>query len=184
MIRVAVITDIHGDLDALQQVLAAIGSAGINKIWCVGDIIGLGATAPSEVVDVVRDRCAVTLAGNHDRWVTGQLSLSMLPLPRQRAELQSQNHGLSDEQLAWLAALPGHTRDQDVEMWHGSAQDPFVGTFPGLREQDATNSAHASRTSHLATRGRPPESSSSSVHMMLARVSELPEGVRGSASAV
>lgn len=51
----------------------------------------------------------------------------MLPLPRQRAQLQSQNHVLSGEQLAWLAALPGHTRDHDVEMWHGSAQDPVTG---------------------------------------------------------
>ena len=86
--RVAVISDIHGDLDALRQVLTAIDRAATEQIWCVGDLVGLGATAPAEVVDLVRDRCALALAGNHDRWVTGQLSLSMLPLPRQRSQLQ------------------------------------------------------------------------------------------------
>jgi predicted phosphodiesterase len=65
--RVAVIADIHGDLDALQRVVAAIDGASIDQIWCLGDIVGLGATAPAEVVDLVRDRCAVALAGNHDR---------------------------------------------------------------------------------------------------------------------
>ncbi len=82
--RIAVISDIHGDLDSLRRVLTAIDRAPTEQIWGVGDIVGLGATAPVEVVDVVRDRCALALAGNHDRWVTGQLSLSMVPLPRQR----------------------------------------------------------------------------------------------------
>ncbi|MGI8414492.1 MAG: metallophosphoesterase family protein [Solirubrobacteraceae bacterium] len=125
--RVAVITDIHGDLDALRHVLAEIDRMGTGQIWCLGDIVGLGATAPAEVVDVVRDRCAITLAGNHDRWVTGQLALNMLPVPRQRAQLQWQNRVLSDQQLAWLEALPTHARDHDIEVWHGSAQDPLTG---------------------------------------------------------
>jgi predicted phosphodiesterase len=125
--RIAVIADIHGDLDALQQVLATIDSARTDEIWCLGDIVGLGATAPAEVVDLIRDRCAITLAGNHDRWVTGQLSLTMLPLPRQRAQLQWQTRVLNDEQLGWLADLPAHACDRDVELWHGSAQDPLTG---------------------------------------------------------
>jgi predicted phosphodiesterase len=72
--RIAVISDIHGDLDSLRQVLTAIDRGATEQIWCLGDIVGLGATAPAEVVDLVRDRCALALAGNHDRWVTGQLS--------------------------------------------------------------------------------------------------------------
>lgn len=60
----------------------------------------------------------------------------MLPLPRQRAQLQWQNRVLSDEQLAWLAALPAHARQHDVELWHGSAQDPLTGWISS--PQDAT----------------------------------------------
>ena len=79
------------------------------------------------MVDLVRDRCALALAGNHDRWVTGQLSLSMLPLPRQREQLQWQHRVLSDERLTWLAALPAQGRAHDIELWHGSAQDSITG---------------------------------------------------------
>ena len=139
--RVAVIADIHGDLDALQRVVAAIDGARVDQIWCLGDIVGLGATAPAEVVDLVRDRCTLALAGNHDRWITGQLSLSMLPLPRQRAQLQSQHRVLSNEQLTWLAALPVQGRAQDVELWHGSSQDPITGRISS--PQDAAD--HLSR---------------------------------------
>jgi Calcineurin-like phosphoesterase superfamily domain len=77
--RLAVISDFHGDLDSLRCVLTAIDRTDTDQIWCLGDIVGLGATAPAEVVD------PLALAANHGRWVTGQLSLSMLPLPRQRA---------------------------------------------------------------------------------------------------
>ena len=65
--RIAVISDIHGDLDSLRQVLTAIDRAATDQIWCPGAIVGLGATAPAEVVNLVRDRCAPALAGNHDR---------------------------------------------------------------------------------------------------------------------
>ena len=122
--RIAVISDIHGDLDSLRRVLSAIDRAATEQIWCLRDIVGLGATVPAEVVDLVRDRCAIALAGNHDRWVTGQLSLSILPLPRQRAQLQSQHRVLSSEQLIWLAALPAQGRAHDIELWHGQRPGP------------------------------------------------------------
>lgn len=67
------------------------------------------------------------LAGNHDRWVTGGLPLDMLALPRQRAELLWQRDQLTAEQLAWLTGLPVHARNDDVELWHASAQDPITG---------------------------------------------------------
>src|ERR1700758_355424 len=114
--RIAVISDIHRDLDSPHSVHTAIDRAAADQIWCLGDIVGLGATAPAEVVDLVRDRCALALAGNHDRWVTGQLSLSMLPLPRPRPQLQSQHHVLSNEHLTWLAALPAQGRANDTEL--------------------------------------------------------------------
>ena len=51
----------------------------------------------------------------------------MLPLPRQRAQLQWQHRVLSNEQLTWLAALPVQGRAHDIELWHGSGQDPITG---------------------------------------------------------
>jgi predicted phosphodiesterase len=137
LMRIAVISDTHGDLDSLRRVLTAIDRAATEQIWCLGDIVGLGASAPAEVADLVRDRCALALAGNHDRWVTGQLSLSMLPLPRRRAQLQWQHRVLSNEQLTWLAALRAQGRAHDIELWHGSRQDPITGWIS--RPQDAAD---------------------------------------------
>jgi hypothetical protein len=51
----------------------------------------------------------------------------MLPLPRQRTELESQRAQLSGQQLDWLAGLPAHERRGDVELWHGNAEDPITG---------------------------------------------------------
>ncbi|HZW06917.1 MAG TPA: metallophosphoesterase family protein [Phycisphaerales bacterium] len=61
----AIISDVHGNLEALQAVLADIDSRGIKRIICLGDIIGYGPN-PVECVDLVRARCEWALMGNHD----------------------------------------------------------------------------------------------------------------------
>lgn len=125
--RVAVISDIHADLAALERALGAIDASGVDELWCLGDVVGLGGHHAPEVVDLVRERCALVLAGNHDAWVAGTLTLDMLPLPRQRLELAWQRAELSEAQLAWLAALPAHLERAGAELWHGSADDPLTG---------------------------------------------------------
>ena len=62
---IAVISDIHGNLEALSTVLADIDRRGIQNIICLGDIIGYGPN-PREVLDLVAKRCAWSLLGNHD----------------------------------------------------------------------------------------------------------------------
>ena len=61
----AVISDIHGNAVALRAVLADIESKGIDRIVCLGDIIGYGPE-PLACVDLVRERCAWSLMGDHD----------------------------------------------------------------------------------------------------------------------
>lgn len=61
----AIISDIHGNLEALQAVLADIASRGVKRIVCLGDIIGYGAD-PLRCIDLVRERCEWSLMGNHD----------------------------------------------------------------------------------------------------------------------
>ncbi len=63
--QTALISDIHGNAEALRAVLADIDSKGIERIICLGDIIGYGPE-PLECVDLVRARCAWSLMGNHD----------------------------------------------------------------------------------------------------------------------
>jgi predicted phosphodiesterase len=62
---IALISDIHGNLEALQTVLAEIDRRGVDEIICLGDVVGYGPN-PTECIDLVMRRCSVTLMGNHD----------------------------------------------------------------------------------------------------------------------
>ena len=64
--RRALISDIHGNLEALEVVLDDIEAQGITEIFCLGDIIGYGPN-PRECIDRVMDTCKMTLLGNHDQ---------------------------------------------------------------------------------------------------------------------
>ncbi|MFN4243099.1 MAG: metallophosphoesterase family protein [Tepidisphaerales bacterium] len=61
----AILSDIHGNLEALTAVLAEIDRRGITDILCLGDVIGYGPN-PIECLDLVMTRCRVCLMGNHD----------------------------------------------------------------------------------------------------------------------
>jgi len=61
----AIISDIHGNLDALQEVMKDIDNRGVSRVLCAGDIVGYGPN-PCECLDVVMERCDWALMGNHD----------------------------------------------------------------------------------------------------------------------
>lgn len=61
----AIISDIHGNLEAMNVVLADIKRRGINEILCLGDVVGYGPN-PRECLDLVMDNCKSVLMGNHD----------------------------------------------------------------------------------------------------------------------
>ena len=63
--RRALISDIHGNLEALEAVFADIEAQHINEIFCLGDIVGYGPNL-RECIDRVMKTCRVTLLGNHD----------------------------------------------------------------------------------------------------------------------
>ncbi len=64
------ISDVHSNLPALEAVLAAIDEAGVDEIWCLGDVVGYGAQ-PDDCTALIRERCEVSLNGNHDLAVIG-----------------------------------------------------------------------------------------------------------------
>ena len=61
----AVISDIHGNLEALEAVFADIDKRSIKTVICLGDVVGYGAS-PRECLDIIIDRCEVSMCGNHD----------------------------------------------------------------------------------------------------------------------
>ena len=74
-LRVAVLSDVHSNQPALEAVLAAIDEAGVEQIWCLGDVVGYGAQ-PDACAELIRERCEVCLVGNHDLAVLGELDIS------------------------------------------------------------------------------------------------------------
>lgn len=119
---VAVISDIHGNLEALQAVLADIESQGVTQIVCLGDIVGYGGN-PAECVDLIRAAGIVTIKGNHDALVASDDDcLDVNELLRQ--SILWTRGRLTSDQRAWLAGLPLTMDGGDFEGVHASLREP------------------------------------------------------------
>jgi len=64
-VRIAVLSDVHGNKHALEAVLADIDARGVDRIYCLGDLVGYGAF-PNEVIALIRERGIPTVMGNYD----------------------------------------------------------------------------------------------------------------------
>jgi diadenosine tetraphosphatase ApaH/serine/threonine PP2A family protein phosphatase len=119
---VAVITDIHSNLPALEAVLAEIDKRGLKEIWCLGDVVGYGAD-PDACTDLVRERCRVCLVGNHDLAVLGDLDISAFSeAAAEAAEWTRAN--VSDATLEFLRGLSPTARLEGMGLFHASPRDP------------------------------------------------------------
>jgi predicted phosphodiesterase len=120
--QVAVISDVHGNVQALEAVLEAIDAVQVDEIWCLGDVVGYGGD-PVRCMEIVDERAAVCLAGNHDLVVAGVIDIDMFAHDARDAAEWSRTV-LTEEQIAALATrMPGGTR-AEVQMFHGSIRDP------------------------------------------------------------
>jgi predicted phosphodiesterase len=120
--RIAVFSDIHANLHALEAVLAAIDDEGVDEIWCLGDVVGYGPR-PNECVDLVRERAAVSLCGNHDLAALGTLDISDFSGDAAAAARWTQAE-LGEPQRAWLAGLEPVGVREGAQLFHGSPRDP------------------------------------------------------------
>jgi predicted phosphodiesterase len=120
--RVAVVSDIHSNLHALEAVLAAIDADAPDELWCLGDIVGYGPR-PNECCALVEERADVCLAGNHDLAIVGTLDLdefhgdAALAARMNRQTLTPASH-------AFLGRIEPQGTAHGVALYHGSARDP------------------------------------------------------------
>jgi len=121
-VRVAVISDIHANLPALEAVLAAIDDENVDEIWCLGDLVGYGPH-PNECCGIAAERARVCLAGNHDLGVIGEIDLAEFS-PDAAAAARWSRKVLEEHRRAFLAALPSAIEAEGAELYHASARDP------------------------------------------------------------
>ena len=68
--RTAVISDVHSNIEALSAVFSELDRTGIERIICLGDLVGYGAD-PEDCVNLIKEKCDVVIRGNHDNAVSG-----------------------------------------------------------------------------------------------------------------
>ena len=120
--RVAVISDIHSNLPALEAVLEAIDETGAEQIWCLGDVVGYAAQ-PDECTATVRERCDLCLVGNHDLAVLGQLDISAFSSAAAEAALWTRENA-TKESIEFLRSLSPQGEREEVALFHASPRDP------------------------------------------------------------
>jgi predicted phosphodiesterase len=138
--RVAVVSDVHGNVTAYEAVLADIARRGIEHVVNLGDVIGKGPRG-SECIRLTRERCAATVRGNWDAFIA-------------RDDVQPWEHaqwvrdGLSPSELTWLAQLPNVHElvlsGQPIRFFHASPVDEFTRVFAPTNE--AEHRAFAAQT--------------------------------------
>lgn len=119
--RYAVLSDIHGNLEALGAVLADLDQRA-DAILCTGDVVGYGAD-PVACLDLVAARAAVIIAGNHEHAVAGLLGLDWFN-PYARAAAEWTRARLDADHLSYLASLPLAAEVGDATLVHASPERP------------------------------------------------------------
>ncbi len=130
--RIAVLSDIHANLPALDAVLAALGE--VDAVWQLGDVVGYGPH-PDEVVARLREIGAVGVRGNHDEAALGSLDVAYFN-PAARRAVEWTGRRMAPETRAWLEALPDRLEIDEMTLVHGSPRDPtweYVTTTPAAR---------------------------------------------------
>ena len=120
--KVAVISDIHGNRHAFEATLDAVAASDAAELWCLGDLVGYGAE-PDACVELAREHAAVCLAGNHDLAVTGELPLTEFSCGASLAAKWTQEV-IAPENLDFLKSLRPQGQEGAVGLYHASPRDP------------------------------------------------------------
>jgi len=128
-VKRALISDVHGNVDALRQVLEDIRQQSITDIYCLGDIVGYGPN-PRECLDLVRQRTQVCILGNHDQAAMfdpdgfNPVALRAIYWTREQLESSGGSQVSVNQRWDYLGELPRLKDEGDFLFVHGSAREP------------------------------------------------------------
>lgn len=118
--RLGIFSDVHANIEALTAVMEAFRGESIDEYYCLGDVVGYGAS-PNECADIIREKAKVTILGNHDAAVAGRMDYSYY-YEAARHALDLHNRQLTPANMEWLKSLP-YRHDlsaHGVTLCHGS----------------------------------------------------------------
>ena len=128
--RIAILSDIHGNLLALDAVMTDVEKQAPDQIWCGGDI-GWGGAWASECIKRVREAGWTTVKGNTDVWIAGDPQTITSDEDRELHRAMAAQHNISKDDATWLVNLPlGHTAPGGLLLVHGTPRSPFEAPMP------------------------------------------------------
>ncbi len=125
----ALISDIHGNLEALDAVISHVKDQSIDEIICLGDIIGYGPD-PVSCLDRVIEYCGLTILGNHDQAAIfdpegfNPVALKAIYWTRDQLEKNSEDVEISNRRWDFIGELPRRHDEGEYLFVHGSPRDP------------------------------------------------------------
>lgn len=140
MQEIAIISDIHGNLEALKTVLADIKKRGITKIYCLGDIIAKGVHS-HECIELIKEHCEVVLQGNCDEYFSRDFALDSNPVNKTELSVKRikwNKSMLTEYDIKYLKELPYcyefYMSGRLVRLFHASPNkiNDFVGNIDTL----------------------------------------------------
>lgn len=124
MAKLALISDIHANLPALEAVLTKLDTYSPDEYLCLGDLVGYGPH-PKECLDIIKEREIPCVLGNHDAGVAGTLPISHFRNPNKKL-IQQTSETLSNDHIEWLKALPFTLNDKlDGLSWIAAHASPI-----------------------------------------------------------
>jgi predicted phosphodiesterase len=121
-VRVAVISDIHSNLPALEAVLTDLGGSDPDQVWCLGDVVGYGAQ-PDACTKLISEVVEVCLAGNHDLVVSGELDVRYFAMSAGAAARWTLKK-VKPATREFLSQLAPLGQSAGVGLYHASPRDP------------------------------------------------------------
>ncbi|MDY7033774.1 MAG: metallophosphoesterase family protein [Thermodesulfobacteriota bacterium] len=118
----AVLSDIHGNLEAFKAVLDRLSKEDVDKVAFLGDVVGYGAD-PAKCTDLVNERTDITVAGNHDYGSVGLADTSCFNTVA-KAAIEWTREQLSGDHLIFLSKLPLNSVEDDLHFVHSTPYNP------------------------------------------------------------